>query len=178
MKKPTIISLSGKAQHGKDSSVNIIQNKFEAIGKKCLHIGYGDYVKFICSKYYDWDGNKDEKGRQILQQIGTNKIRTQNPDFWVDAVINFVDAVKSDYDYVLISDSRFENEINRWKQRIYDIITIHVFRPNFDNGLTEEQKKHPSECALDDFNFEYYLIAENLDELENEIDTKLNFLFT
>jgi len=175
--KPTIISLSGKARHGKDSTVKIIQDKLESQNKKCLHMAYGNLVKYICKEYFNWNGQKDEKGRTILQQIGTNKIRSKEPNFWVDFIINLLNVIGEDYDYILISDCRFLNEIQRYMEEGYYIITIYVERLNFDNGLTEEQKNHPSETALNDYEFDYYLEAKNLNELECEISSKLGFLF-
>lgn len=177
MDKPIIISLSGSAQHGKDSSVDIIQRKLELMDKRCLHVAYGNYLKFICEKYYGWNGKKDESGRTTLQKIGTDKIRKNKATFWVDAVIDFIDVVREDYDYILISDCRFPDEIYRWVDRDYQILAIHVDRPNFDNGLTNEQKNHPSETALDDFEFDFCLSAKNLEELKDDIEIKLHFLF-
>lgn len=175
--KPTIISLSGMARHGKDSTINIIQKKLESQNKKCLHMAYGNLVKHICEQYYNWDGRKDEFGRTLLQYIGTDKIRSKEPNYWVDFIINLVKVIGEDYDYVMISDCRFPNEILRWMEEGYVIIPVHVTRTNFDNGLTEEQKNHSSETALNDYEFDYYLEAENLDELEKEVCNKLGFLF-
>jgi len=174
---PRIISLSGEARHGKDSSVKIIEEILSKQNKKYLHMAYGNLVKHICEQYYNWDGRKDEWGRTLLQMIGTDKIRSKEPNYWVDFIINLVKIIGEDYDYILISDCRFPNELNRWTEEGYTIIPIHVKRLNFDNGLTEEQKNHSSETALNNYTFDYYLQAENLDELEQEICSKLRFLF-
>ena len=55
-----------------------------------------------------------------------------------------------EYDYVLIPDVRFPNEIDKMKEN-FDCISIRLTRPNFDNGLTSEQKEHISETALDNY---------------------------
>ena len=36
------------------------------------------------------------------------------------------------------------------KQKFNNVKHIRVTRPNFESTLTDEQKKHPSETALDD----------------------------
>lgn len=36
---------------------------------------FGDLVKYVCEKFFDWDGVKDESGRSLLQYVGTNKVR-------------------------------------------------------------------------------------------------------
>ena len=64
---------------------------------------------------------------------------------------------RKEWDYVLIPDTRFPNEIEYVKSSWVgesDIYTIRVDRPNFDSGATEEQLKHESECALDDYEFD------------------------
>ena len=77
-------------------------------------------------------------------------------------------AFEEEYNYVLIADCRFPNEIHRWREEGYPIISVHVERLGFDNGLTEEQKNHASETALDDYMFDVYLKATNLTELREE----------
>ena len=37
------------------------------------------------------------------------------------------------------------------------MITVRIERPNYDNGLTEEQKNHPSETELDGFCFDHII---------------------
>ena len=37
------------------------------------------------------------------------------------------------------------------KRYFEDVVHVRIIRPNFDNGLTEEQKNHPSETALDGY---------------------------
>lgn len=169
--KPTIITVSGKARHGKDSFAKILQQQLNMLGKKSLIINYADYLKFICQKYYGWNGEKDEVGRTILQKTGTEKIRSQIPNFWVDAVINFIKAIEDDFDFIIIPDCRFPNEITRWIDEEYNIFPVHVTRTNFENNLTEEQRNHLSEIALDNFKFDYYAKAKNLDELKIEVTT-------
>lgn len=140
-----IVSISGKAQHGKDTAAQFLRDAMEREGKKVLIIHYGDLVKFTCTAFCGWDGKKDEAGRSMLQRVGTERVRSKDPDYWVNYVLFMINALKSSekWDYVLIPDCRFPNEIHG--------IHLRVERPDFDNGLTEEQKQHPSETALDDY---------------------------
>jgi hypothetical protein len=168
---PKIILIGGYAQHGKDSTSNILKSNFDNINKKSIILHYGDVLKFVCSKYFKWDGNKDKAGRQILQLVGTNLARKHYPTIWVDIVILFVKALFFDYDYILVADFRFSDEATRWIREGYFPTTIRVNRLNFDNGLTEEQKNHPSETALDNFNFDYVINSESgLNNLKIEVN--------
>ena len=43
-------------------------------------------------------------------------------------------------------------------KKTFDTITLRIERPNFDNGLTEAQKNHPSEVDMDQYPFDYTLL--------------------
>lgn len=170
-----ILLLSGKAQHGKDSTANILKSHFDNINKESIILHYGDELKTVCSKYFNWDGKKDKKGREILQLVGTNLARKHYPTIWVDIVILFVKALFFDKDYVVVADFRFSDEYTQWIKENYDTTTIRINRLNFDNGLTPEQKSHPSETALDNFNFDYIIESESgLDNLQVEVNKFIN----
>ena len=81
----------------------------------------------------------------MLQNVGTNVVRKKYPNYWVDFILQMADFFSECWDYIIIPDVRFPNEINLWKEKGYDVITINVNRPDFNNGLTEEQNKHESE---------------------------------
>lgn len=168
--KVKVITISGYAQAGKDLSAQLIKEKMALRGKKVLILHYGDYLKFIAKEYFGWDGKKDEKGRTLLQWLGTDFVRNRYPTFWVDIICNFIKVFIDEYDYFCICDARFPNEISIMKQN-FDTLAIHVTRLNFDNGLTEEQKNHPSEKALDGYVFDYEVVSETgKDNLSVEID--------
>lgn len=144
------ILCSGRARHGKDTSAEIIKEILESRGYKVLVTHYADLLKFICKNFFGWNGEKDEAGRTLLQQIGTNCIREQNPNYWVDFVANLVKILPGKWDYVIIPDVRFPNEITRIRDAGFSATHVRIIRPDFESQLTEEQKKHPSETALND----------------------------
>jgi hypothetical protein len=143
----------------------------------CVRIACADLLKHIAKMYYGWDGQKDSKGRTLLQLLGTEKVRSVCSDFWIAELLNIVKYVfQEDYKFILIPDTRYPNEIELPKKHGFNVISVHVLRPNFDNGLTEEQKNHISETSLDNYNFDISISAENLFELENEVINKLGYL--
>lgn len=165
-----VILVSGKAQHGKDTVASILRDKLTADNYRVLTTHYADLLKFICRNYFGWDGNKDEKGRQLLQYVGTNVIRKQNPTLWVDFIAMMLKYFHENWDYVIIPDCRFPNEVTTMVENGFDTVHLRVVRPDFKSPLTEEQQKHPSETALDDTVPDFYI--ENtgtLEELEATI---------
>lgn len=123
----------------------------------------------VATTYYGWDGEKDEKGRELLQKLGTDLGRTNNPNVWVNCVKEIVKALQTEYDFVLIPDVRFPNEMD-WSDTPFFTFTIRVNRQNEDgtpyiNHLTEEQKQHTSEVALDGYRFNYEIYNQNINDI-------------
>jgi len=156
-----IFTISAKARHGKDLTAQIMKEKLETVGKKVFIVHYGDYVKYVCKEYFGWDGQKDEKGRTILQRIGTDVVRAKHPDFWVETVERLINVFQDDFDYFIIPDCRFQNEVEYLRDKGYNVTAFKVIRLNFESELTEEQKRHPSETALDDYIFDVYFECES-----------------
>lgn len=166
-----VILISGKAQSGKDTVASMLRNKLTADNHRVLTTHYADLLKYICRSYFGWDGNKDEKGRQMLQYVGTDVIRKQNPSLWVDFVAMMLKYFYDNWEYVIIPDCRFPNEITGMIDNGFDTVHLRVVRPGLDSPLTEEQQKHPSETALDDIKADFYI--QNEGSLE-ELNTKIN----
>lgn len=165
-----VILISGKARSGKDQTAQYFKDILVKNGRKAIICHYADALKHFLKNSLGWDGNKDEKGRELLQRWGTDIIRKNNPDCWVNIIIELLKGLeKTDY-YVIIPDTRFKNEIEKIKDNDFRSITVRVERPNFNNGLTEEQKNHPSETDLDDYDFDYYIDNDKgLEELQKAV---------
>ena len=167
-----LILISAKLQHGKDTTAELLKIELENNGKRVLIAHYADLLKYICKTFFNWDGIKDEKGRSILQYVGTDVIRHQCIDYWVKFMMEFLFMFRKEWDYVLIPDTRFPNEIeyanSSWIGE-ENVFTVRINRPKFNSGATQEQLNHPSECALDGYEFDYYI--ENNGTLE-DLQTK------
>ena len=172
-----VICISGKAQNGKDTTASFMKQALEAKGQRVLIAHFGDLVKYICKTFFGWDGQKDERGRTLLQYVGTDKIRAVSPDYWVDFIVNILTIFKDEWDYVLIPDCRFPNEYEIFPHYGFDTVLLRVERPDFDSPLTPEQQAHRSETALDDYPYDYTIVNnENLIDLRLSIDTVLEIL--
>jgi hypothetical protein len=154
-----VITISGMAESGKDTCANILKEKLEAQGKRCLIVHYADLLKFYAKQYFKWNGVKDASGRTLLQKLGTDIVRTRDPNYWVNSVASFIYVFQNDFDYIFIPDTRFPNECNCMKEN-FDTITLKINRPFHENNLSPEQRLHPSETALNSFEFDYEIITE------------------
>lgn len=167
-----IICVSGKAQHGKDTTAKFLKDKLVAEGSRVLIIHYADLLKFICKQYFKWDGNKDEYGRTLLQYVGTDIVRNRYPDFWVKFVSDFAHIFCGTWDYMIIPDCRFPNEIFSLRAMEHAVAHIRVVRDGFKSPLTAEQQNHISETALDNIDSDIIIhnrgTLQDLDELINK----------
>lgn len=167
-----VILVSGKAQHGKDTAAQYIKAELEEHGETVLIAHYADLVKYICKTFFGWDGNKDEYGRHILQYVGTDVIRSRYPNYWVDFLSEILSIFSDEWDFVIIPDTRFPNEVSRMVEAGFDVTHIRVMRDNFVSPLTEEQQKHLSETALDNSNPDILLMNDGGLEHYEEIVRK------
>lgn len=159
------IVISGKAGHGKDATAQFMKEALESHGRKVITIHYGDAVKWVLRDYFNWDGNKDENGRHMLQYIGTDVLRKNYPNFWTGIVAGLLSAFDNEglFDVALVPDARFENEVDITMETISDSACVRVRRENPDGTLwineklTEEQRQHPSETSLDNYVFDYII---------------------
>lgn len=167
------IAISGKGRSGKTTLANELKNIFEKSGVRAIVVNYADYLKMICEKYFGWDGQKDEAGRQLLQQTG-DLVRKNNPDCFVNVVLQLVEGLQGKVDVILVGDCRFWNEISLLKSSMYldGVFTIRVEREGDYSDLTEEQKRHPSETSLDDYKFD--LVVKNDKDLQSFLDKAVN----
>lgn len=165
-----IFTISGYAGSGKDTAAGLIQEFLNANGARVLITHNADLLKYICKTYFGWDGIKDEKGRTILQYIGTDIVRKKDPDFWVRFIVSVLTLFRDTWDYVLIPDCRFPNEIAVLKDSGFDVTTIRVHRDAIKSALTKEQQNHPSETALDGYQFDWHINNDgSLEDLRNRV---------
>lgn len=172
-----VILISGKATCGKDTFASILENELTLQNKKVLICHFADLVKYVATKFFNWNGEKDEYGRTLLQHIGTENIRSVYPNFWVDFIVDILKVYNGSWDYVLIPDTRFPNEVDIPVSRGLDAVSVRVERPNHTSGLTEEQLNHQSEIALDNYIFDYTIINDgSIEDLRNNTKSFIEML--
>lgn len=161
-----VILISGKARNGKDQSAAYIAERLRENGDTVMVFHFADPLKMICETQYGWiRGDKGPIGRTILQNVGA-MYRKNSPNCWVNVANEIISGC--DAKYVIIPDCRYPNEIDGV---LADKIAVRIIRPEFDNGLTPEQKEHSSETSLDSYNFDYIIMNEgDLPALKKKID--------
>lgn len=163
-----IIMFSGKAEAGKTTAAEMVKEVLEKEHYRVAIIPYGAYVKETARLVFGWDGKKDEKGRQLLQWWGTDVVRKKYPNFWLETVQRLAMVVQDQLDYMLIDDCRFPNEIDNWKNN-WSCLAVRINRPGHENALTPEQRNHPSETSLDNYDFDLTITATDYNTLKYRV---------
>jgi len=180
--KSACIMIAGKMGSGKTLAAKYLMDMIRELHLIGAIIPLALPIKTIAKKYIGWDGEKDEKGRKLLQILGTEAGRTYNPDCWVSYLINkyIPDLESFPLDFVIIDDWRFPNEKDYIENDpVYAVYTIRLYR-----GKKETTQRimgiltnHPSENSLPEYPNEYdYSIDNNYDKefLENELSLILD----
>lgn len=168
--KLKIVLISGKARHGKTAVAELLMKELTENNKVVDIVYFSDHIKKIAILEHGWNGEKDENGRRLLQNIGMDK-RNINQDYWTDIVLDIIEKNKHRVDFILIPDVRFKREIEIITAKFgLMAVNLRVVRENFENNLTSEQKDHPSEVDLDDCSFDYIIKSvEGINNLEREV---------
>ena len=165
-----VICISAKARHGKDTAAESLKYYLESKGQRVLITHFADLLKFICTKFFHWNGLKDEAGRTLLQFIGTDVVGKKNPAYWAEFVVSVLKLFENEWDYVLIPDCRYPIEVET-VGKAFETHILRVERPNFDNGLTDAQKQHPSEVDMDTYAFDAILYNDGtLDDFIKKVE--------
>jgi len=170
-----VVAIGGHAEHGKDTLADMIKEKLEEKDEEVARYAFAESLKMIAESIFDWDGSKDKYGRTLLQELGSFAREYIDEDFWVKDVAEQIDAFKNAVDYHLISDLRYPNEAEYFRENDYDNLIVKVTRLDEDgnlysNSLSGEQKEHHSETSIDLIDYDLHVVADSLDTLEESAE--------
>lgn len=174
-KNPIIFVIYGKARSGKSTVTEYIKEYYENKNLKAIDIMYAESIKNYAKKILDWDGLDETKPRDFLQQLGTEIIRNKiDNNFFINRVLQDIEVYSYFYDAIIITDARLKEEIEIPYNKYEKVIRIKIEGNKSD--LTEKQKKHVTEIALDNYDKYEYKIINNgtLEELKSKVNNILD----
>lgn len=155
-----LIGIAGRAGAGKDLAAKMIQNHLLKVhGVQSTRVAFADSLK-MKAKYIGWNGKKDEKGRRLLQILGTEVCRDCiDPDYWIKEYEKIVKSKKEMY--IFTPDVRFINELNYIRENEGYLIKIKrplPFKTKVKNFI---KGKHRSEQNLPDYLFDAIVLNDS-----------------
>lgn len=172
--KTICVLLSGKLGSGKSTLAAQLLEEFTILKYNTIITSFATPIKIIARDFIGWKGEKDEKGRKLLQLLGTEVGREYSEDCWVDWVFNkyLPKQINYPFDIIIIDDWRFPNEASYvYNLGLYDTFKIRIIR-NLDTS--KKEYFHTSEISLPDNLPGYYdLIYFNKYSIDNmRLDAK------
>lgn len=169
--KTLAILISGKAGVGKTTFANYIWDywkrnpPYNPFIVKLMPFAYGvKYVAFAMG----WDGNKDQKGRRLLQNIG--KVgREYNDTVWADHLLKRLERELVVYpDAIIVDDWRFPNEGAYIKNcGLFNVWTVRIFSPERESLKGTPEYNDISETSLPEEDWPYDFYERNLGTLDD-----------
>ena len=109
-----------------------------------------------------WDGSEDTKPRELLQQLGVELIKNNiNENMLINRIIEDIKVYSYFYDYIVITDARFPNEIESIKKEFDNVISVRINRNIYN--LDKKYQNHSTETGMDEYNNYDYVIDNNSD---------------
>lgn len=164
MHNTKIYILSGKAQSGKNLTAKIIKEYCQKNNKKTIILAYAKYLKEYAKNITNWNGREQNKPREFLQQLGVEIQNNIDKNMLINRIKEDIKVYEKYFDTIIISDARYINEIEEIKNNYKNTTTIRI--EGKDNKLTEKQKQHITETALDNYN-NYDYVIENKTTKQN-----------
>ena len=170
MKLKTIYIICGKARSGKDTAVDILKDYYNSKNLKTIELKYTFYLRKYTKNITGWDGSEENKPRSFMQEIGT-VIRDYDNKYFSRRMLEDIFIYQNYYDIILIDDTRMVNEITAIKEKYPNSVSILLERKTEE--LTNTEKNHITETALDNYHDFDYVIDNNhtLEDLKNNILT-------
>jgi len=173
--KSYIIGFGYKKGAGKTTSAKYIQQKLVGDFPSSVQtflFAFGSKIKSVAN-HFGWDGEKDEKGRRLLQEVGDIG-RHYNPNIWINFVLDEIIKMKLVSDLFnkqrvyLVDDIRFEEEAEALKN-LEVVDQTFIIRMDRDTGSNDS---HRSEHGMDNYNGWDLVIDNNgtMEELYEKLD--------
>lgn len=161
-----IYLLAGKAGSGKDMMGRYMKTQYDYAGYNACILHITSPLYEYARNYFSWNGNMAEKPRKFLQEMGIEVIQKQlgKKYFLLDRLCEDIDILKNFFDVFIITDGRLLFEFEELKRRFPDIKIIHIIRDNYDNQLTEDEKKHVTEVELEEYQDYDYVVRNTTKE--------------
>ena len=171
--------ITGKAETGKSTLGGFLKDHLKDKDYNACIMQITSTLYHYAEDYFFWDKKANEKPREFLQNLGIEIIREKQnkKDFLINRTIEDIEILSEFFDTFIITDIRFQEEIDKLKNKFKDVVVIKVERNNYNNSLTNKERNHITEKEVDRItNINYLVENTSLKELRQKakyiIDTE------
>lgn len=148
-KQKLFIGISGKMGTGKSTITNILLEAIDNSGKISMSSPIYKAQDLLYEEYgLTLSGEKD---RALLIAIGMWG-RDRDSDFWLNQAVST--GINNNNEVVICDDVRFPNEANFFKKHG---VLVRIEGKQRGDNVDHSKATDPTECALDDYDFEHVL---------------------
>lgn len=177
LKKPLLILISGRAGVGKTKSSGILEKIIKESYKSLapvstFHFAHG--VKKAAKRGFSWNGEKDDRGRKLLQQVGAVG-REYWKYIWVEQCLLEIKnkILDNKLTTALLDDWRFPNEYIWLARTNWNLFSIRVSASKREILKGMSSYNDISEISLSEKNYYYDYLINNSGDL-NALKGSLN----
>jgi energy-coupling factor transporter ATP-binding protein EcfA2 len=188
-RKTTIILISGKAGAGKSlAATHMVEPLKDYYGIMSICKSFATSIKNCAYEFFMWDGEKNEKGRALLQNLG-DVGRAYDKDLYPRLLEESLWTFSQIPNFIFVDDWRFPNESEYFKSKMeFEVVTVRIFGRDALKGSLNGS--HTSEISLPEAQTEslvynkddiYNFSVENTGtilQFRNKLDGILDYLTT
>lgn len=171
-----IIMINGESRSGKSTVAKMLHSKMNT--RKILVKNNSEHVMTICKDAFGWKPQregKSKRARKLFREI-THAGYNFDKYFWEKVSYKKVEPFIEMLDYLVVPDWRYRSTYDFWTNMGFEIYTVKVERPNYDNGYDKEVKKDDV-GYLADFDFDLYILnVGTIEELEEKVEEGIKMM--
>jgi hypothetical protein len=155
-----IILIAGRAGVGKTTVAEVMEDYLEENHFSANVDHFAEAIKLCAYSYFGWDGEKDDKGRVLLQKLGLIG-REYNQNVWADHLV--YRYFRYPTEFLIVDDWRFPNEKSCLQEVPgVKVVTVRINAPQHESLLGTPVYNDVSEVSLsNDFSSYDYTIQNN-----------------
>lgn len=163
-----LLAFTGRMGSGKDTCAEHLIQKYGFV-----RFAFADQLKAL-AKEIGWNGEKDEAGRRLLQQLGNGARVHLGSEIWIRAMENVISNSGRKHNLV-VTDVRYPNEEEWVRQK--DGFLIRIERPSVNRNGLEHQ--HVTEKNIDAIEADLTLVNDGtIEELYHKLDAAVVYFAT
>ena len=167
-----VFVIGGKASSGKTTFGEYLREELKDYSYKPCVMHITEPLYSYARNYFDWNNNQ-EKPREFLQKVGYDIIKEKmgKKTFLLDRLFEDIEILNNFFDTFIITDARLAEEFDAIKEKYEDVVAIKLERSNYESNLSEEEKNHITETALDNYDLYDFKIenTSSIEELEEKV---------